>query len=264
MPFHANIAMGVRQDWPELLSIFQKVLQQIPKPRYVEMTNSWLQINYKKEYSWTQLLLILAPVLLLLAVFIFFNRKLRHTQDELRASNEKLSVLSVTDHLTGIYNRQYLDQVLDAEVERVDRYHSKLSLVMMDLDDFKRVNDTYGHLVGDEVLVKSVETIHHLVRKTDTFGRWGGEEFILICPETDLHQASQLAEKVRAAIETTEFSQDIRLTFSLGVAQYHAGESVNECVDRADRNLYRAKRNGKTRCQRAKIDKTRVERAPLP
>lgn len=245
MPFHANIAMGVRQDWPELLSIFQKVLQQIPKPRYVEMTNSWLQINYKKEYSWTQLLLILAPVLLLLAVFIFFNRKLRHTQDELRASNEKLSVLSVTDHLTGIYNRQYLDQVLDAEVERVDRYHSKLSLVMMDLDDFKRVNDTCGHLVGDEVLVKSVETIHHLVRKTDTFGRWGGEEFILICPETDLHQASQLAEKVRAAIETTEFSQDIRLTFSLGVAQYHAGESVNECVDRADRNLYRAKRNGK-------------------
>jgi diguanylate cyclase (GGDEF)-like protein len=151
----------------------------------------------------------------------------------------------VTDHLTGIYNRQYLDQVLDAEVERVDRYHSKLSLVMMDLDDFKRVNDTYGHLVGDDVLVKSVETIHHLVRKTDTFGRWGGEEFILICPETDLHQASQLAEKVRAAIETTEFSQDIRLTFSLGVAQYHAGESVNECVDRADRNLYRAKRNGK-------------------
>lgn len=245
MPFHANIAMGVRQDWPELLSIFQKVLQQIPKQRYVEMTNSWLQINYKKEYSWTQLLLILAPVLLLLAVFIFFNRKLRHTQNELRASNEKLSVLSVTDHLTGIYNRQYLDQVLDAEVERVDRYHSKLSLVMMDLDDFKQVNDTFGHLVGDEVLIKSVETIHHLVRKTDTFGRWGGEEFILICPETDLHQASQLAEKVRAAIEATEFSHGIRLTFSLGVAQYQAGELVNECIDRADRNLYCAKRNGK-------------------
>ncbi|KUJ75712.1 hypothetical protein AVO42_10490 [Thiomicrospira sp. XS5] len=245
MPFHANIAMGVRQDWPELLSIFQKVLQQIPKQRYVEMTNSWLQINYKTEYSWTQLLLILAPVLLLLAVFIFFNRKLRHTQDELRASNDKLSVLSVTDHLTGIYNRQYLDQVLDAEVERVDRYHSKLSLVMMDLDNFKQVNDTFGHLVGDEVLVKSVETIHHLVRKTDTFGRWGGEEFILICPETDLHQASQLAEKVRAAIESTEFSHGIRLTFSLGVAQYQAGELVNECIDRADRNLYRAKHNGK-------------------
>lgn len=245
MPFRADIAIAVRDDWPELHSIIQKVLQQIPPETYAEISNKWLQVSYQKQYNWQQMTFVLAPILLLLAVFAFFNRKLRQTQIKLQETNKQLSILSVTDHLTGVYNRQYLDQRLDNEVERVNRYASALSIIIMDLDNFKKVNDQYGHLVGDEVLVVSTQTVEQLIRKTDIFGRWGGEEFILICPETPLDQAIQLAKKVRKAIENQTFPENISQTISLGVAEYQKGEAINDCLNRADQHLYKAKQFGR-------------------
>lgn len=245
MPFRADIAIAVRDDWPELHSIIQKVLQQIPPETYAKISNKWLQVSYQKQYNWQQMTFVLAPILLLLAVFALFNRKLRQTQIKLQETNKQLSILSVTDHLTGVYNRQYLDQRLDNEVERVNRYASALSIIIMDLDNFKKVNDQYGHLVGDEVLVVSTQTVEQLIRKTDVFGRWGGEEFILICPETPLDQAIQLAKKVRKAIEHQAFPENISQTISLGVAEYQKGEAINDCLNRADQHLYKAKQFGR-------------------
>ncbi|MBD3612043.1 MAG: diguanylate cyclase [Hydrogenovibrio crunogenus] len=245
MPFRADIAIAVRDDWPELHSIIQKVLQQIPPETYAEISNKWLQVSYQKQYNWQQMTIVLAPILLLLGVFAFFNRKLRQTQKKLQETNKQLSILSVTDHLTGVYNRQYLDQRLDSEVERVNRYGSTFSVIMMDLDNFKKVNDKFGHLVGDEVLVVFAQTVEKEIRKIDIFGRWGGEEFILICPETPLTHAIQLGKKVRKSIESQDYPENISQTVSLGVAEYQTGEAINDCLNRADQNLYKAKQLGR-------------------
>lgn len=245
MPFNANVAFGIRQDWPELLSIVNKALSQISPETYSELTNKWLQVNYQTRYDWTQLAYILAPVLLILVIIILFNGKLRLARQRLEVTNQQLEVLSVTDHLTGVYNRQYLDQILDAEVEKVMRYDARFSIIMMDLDNFKAVNDEHGHLVGDEVLVTCSRLIQSQIRKSDIFGRWGGEEFIVICTGTTLHQACLLSEKIRMAVDEGAFPEHIRQTVSLGVAQYNKGEPVKDCVDRADRHLYKAKQSGK-------------------
>ncbi|RUM90019.1 MAG: diguanylate cyclase [Thiomicrospira sp.] len=255
MPFRADIAIAIRDDWPELHSIIQKVLQQIPSETYADISNRWLQVSYQKQYNWQQMTIVLAPILLLLGVFAFFNRKLRQTQIKLQETNKQLSILSVTDHLTGVYNRQYLDQRLDSEVERVNRYGSTFSVIMMDLDNFKKVNDQFGHLVGDEVLVVFAQTVEKEIRKIDIFGRWGGEEFILICPETPLAHAIQLAKKVRKSIEDQEYPEKIMQTVSLGVAEYQTDEVINDCLNRADQNLYKAKQLGRNQvCPAMKVE----------
>lgn len=245
MPFNANISIGIQKDLPELYSIVQKVLQQVSAETYAQLTNKWLQVNYKKRYDWKQLGLILSPILLIMVIILIFNSKLRSTRQRLQVINEKLEVLSVTDHLTGVYNRQYLDQALDAEVDRVQRYQTKFSLIMLDLDNFKAVNDLHGHLIGDEVLIKTAEVIQANIRKTDIFGRWGGEEFLVICTETSSVQVCKLAEKIRLAIELETYPQDIHQTVSLGATQYKAGETVSNCIDQADKNLYEAKARGR-------------------
>lgn len=245
LPFRADIAIAVRKDWPILQSILQKVLLQMSPHQQAEMTNQWLQVTYQKRYNRWQLFAIITPILLILLVVIFYNRKLKQAHQDLQKVNIALSVLSVTDHLTGIYNRQYLDQRLEEEISRVTRYPAPLSLVMMDLDHFKWVNDEYGHLIGDKILIQVTQEVQNNVRKTDTFGRWGGEEFILICPETDLAQATTLSEKVRQAIEDEVYPEKIHQTISLGVAEYRPSEPVNDLINRADENMYQAKQQGR-------------------
>lgn len=245
LPFKANIAIAVRKDWPILQSILQKVLLQMPSKQQAEITNQWLQVTYQKRYNGWQLFAIVMPILLVLLVVVFYNRKLKQAHQDLQQVNMALSVLSVTDHLTGVYNRQYLDQRLEEEISRVTRYPAPLSFVMMDLDHFKWVNDKHGHLIGDKILIQVTQVVQNNVRKTDTFGRWGGEEFILICPETDLAQATTLSEKIRQAIEDEAYPEQIHQTISLGVVEYHPNEPMNALVNRADENMYQAKQQGR-------------------
>lgn len=245
LTFSSSIAIGVRKDWPELQSILQKVLNAMPAETYESLIKPWLKVSYQTQYQWKQLLIYVIPISIVFAIIMFFNHRLRKTQIELEETNENLSRLSITDHLTKVYNRQYLDQVLETEAVRVDRYGSKLSLIMIDLDFFKKVNDTYGHLAGDEVLIGLSETVSELLRKTDIFGRWGGEEFMVICTETSLENAAVLAEKIRITVEEATLLEGLKQTLSLGVAEYSSIEKINNTVDRADSCLYEAKRNGR-------------------
>ncbi|WP_024851917.1 transporter substrate-binding domain-containing diguanylate cyclase [Hydrogenovibrio kuenenii] len=245
LPYSSSIAIGVRKDWPELQSILQKVLNTMPTETYESLIKPWLRVSYQTQYQWKQLLVYVVPILIVFAIIMFFNHRLRKTQAELEESNEKLSRSSMTDHLTNIYNRQYLDQSLEVEKVRADRYESKLSLIMMDLDFFKKVNDTHGHLVGDKVLVSMSNLVSEHLRKTDVFGRWGGEEFMVICPETSIEQGVLLAEKIRKTVESATLPEGLKQTLSLGVAEYQPAEKMNDAIDRADGCLYEAKRNGR-------------------
>lgn len=170
-----------------------------------------------------------------------------HLVGQLQAKNAELEGMASSDELTGLHNRHALDARLEAELERAARYGVPLSVVMFDVDHFKRVNDTLGHAAGDEVLRRMARIARDQVRRPDDLFRWGGEEFLLLAPHTDLQGATALAEKLRAAIEAERFSDAGTVTASFGVAEWRAGEYRDEWFRRVDQAMYRAKNAGRNR-----------------
>jgi diguanylate cyclase (GGDEF)-like protein len=154
-----------------------------------------------------------------------------------------------TDALTGLHNRMKLDEALEDETNRARRYHSGFAIIMLDIDNFKKVNDTYGHLAGDEVLKRVADLIKESLRKTDTPGRWGGEEFLVLLPQQDGSSARIVAEKLRVAIEAADFPDFGVITASFGVTDLTPDDTVATLVKRADEALYRAKELGKNRVE---------------
>ena len=177
--------------------------------------------------------------------------KLKDLQDQLRAANRAMQVLLVTDPLTGVHNRRYLTESLGKEVRRAQRYHTPLSVILADIDHFKRVNDMFGHLQGDTVLVEFGRLLQKDLRVHDVAARFGGEEFVILLPGTELAGAKVVAERVRSAVEAHEFSgmNGERVTSSFGVAevQLDAEESPAQLLSAADAALYRAKGAGRNR-----------------
>lgn len=157
--------------------------------------------------------------------------------------------LSIRDSLTGIYNKHKFDEELKKEVDRAQRYDRSLSLILFDIDFFKKVNDTYGHLVGDVALKEVVNVINANIRKTDLFARYGGEEFVIISPETNSDQAMEIAEKLRKMIEEHDFPKVGRLTCSFGVSELGKEEVGNNLLEHADQAMYRAKKTGRNRVE---------------
>ncbi|HDZ89172.1 MAG: diguanylate cyclase [Deltaproteobacteria bacterium] len=174
----------------------------------------------------------------------------------LKEANEEIRILSITDSLTGSYNRTYMNQNLPKEVRRATRYNRPISLVMVDIDHFKRVNDTYGHQAGDQVLKGLVETITASVRSgIDWVARYGGEEFLVVFPETEFQKAMGLAERLRRDVSDMKIQikgDTIQVTASFGVSGFSPSTSPKEIsheavINLADQALYQAKREGRNR-----------------
>ena len=160
---------------------------------------------------------------------------------------ENMLERAVVDGLTGLYDHDTLFKLLEKEIERARRYSEMISFLLLDLDDFKQINDVFGHQKGDEVLAKVADIIRETLRTMDIAGRYGGEEFAAILPETDVAAAAQSAERLRKVIEE-QFRQDIWLTISVGVACFPGdGDEVGVLVKTADEALYQAKAEGKNR-----------------
>lgn len=187
--------------------------------------------------------------------------KLSHDQladanRSLKEANRKLKRLACTDSLTNLYNRRFFDQVMDREVRRRNRYSLSLSLIMLDIDNFKNFNDEYGHLGGDIAIKAVADTLTRTARTTDIIARYGGEEFAVVLPQTDPAEAMALAERLRSAMQNCAIeiadNQTTSLTLSIGVTGvYEANESTTAelMVVTADKALYSAKQQGKNRCQ---------------
>jgi diguanylate cyclase (GGDEF)-like protein len=152
---------------------------------------------------------------------------------------------ATTDALTGILNRHALYPILNQELDRSIRYARSFSVILFDIDEFKVVNDTFGHLEGDKVLKELSMLVSTLLRKADYAGRWGGEEFLLILPETDGDAAASLADRIRVKIEENHFVNNYFITASFGVATYQVGQNLEDLLERADIALYQAKYNGR-------------------
>ena len=158
---------------------------------------------------------------------------------------ERLKELSITDALTGLYNRRYFVEKLKDEIDRSRRYGDEFTIIMLDLDHFKSINDTFGHSKGDEVLVGTASAIKARLRCTDVFARWGGEEFIILLPSTALEGAITLAEELREILAQQEYQIGRPVTASFGVAPYLDGDSPDQLIVRADSLLYKAKGAGR-------------------
>lgn len=182
------------------------------------------------------------------------NELLARVKTMLRLKNlqDQLKAMAITDELTGLYNRRFFQEWLDLEFKRTRRYKTDLSCLMIDIDYFKSVNDTYGHMMGDFVLAEVAGIIKQNTRGTDVAARFGGEEFVLLLPRTDRVLAMGLAERIRASIEAVRLNNDditLTVTVSVGVSCsiQNALEDKSQLIELADKALYEAKRRGRNR-----------------
>ncbi|HUX08677.1 MAG TPA: diguanylate cyclase [Acidobacteriota bacterium] len=174
----------------------------------------------------------------------------RLVESKLRETLEKVELLSITDDLTGLFNRRHALSVADAEVARSHRYRHNLSLIMLDIDRFKEINDTFGHLMGDKMLKKVADMLVQELREIDTVARYGGDEFIIILPHTDIEQARPIAERLRKSASSLRLEADdgtvIKTTLSLGITQMSAEkETLTDLIRRADQAMLAAKSSGR-------------------
>ena len=198
------------------------------------------------------------------------GRRILNLEHSLRAANHRNRVLSITDSLTGAYNRRYLMEQLPREIERCRRYAYPMSVIMCDIDHFKRINDEKGHVVGDDVLQQFVKRVQNSIRSnSDWITRYGGEEFVLVLPETDFPSGMRVAEKVRALVQATGFESsggDVSVTASFGVAATapqgpDLTVNLEALIKTADQYLYRSKESGRNLTLGAEIPNSLVRTA---
>lgn len=196
---------------------------------------------------------LLTNILLILGLSIIINgvyiKRVELQTAEVEGILKKTEELARTDELTGIANRRYFNNVLYGEIKRSNRYGGSLALILVDIDLFKKINDSYGHDIGDKTLVKLSKCLSENIRNSDTIARWGGEEFAIILVETTRQDAIQTAEKLRIAVEQLQFDEGFTITASFGVAERLQGESYSSWFKKADNAIFMAKSNGRNRVE---------------
>jgi len=192
---------------------------------------------------WLQVYLVYGVAI----ISLYFFGGLQQRADAMEDAARSMRQLALTDMLTGLPNRRQGEERLRAELQRAERYGRVFSVLMVDIDHFKALNDRFGHQSGDDVLVDLARYLGSMLRVSDTVARWGGEEFLVVAPETDRADAERLAELMRVSVERHTLVARFNVTISLGIATYRSGDTKNDLIARADAALYRAKRAGRNR-----------------
>jgi len=236
--FKSDLRFMIRKDLPQLKSIIDRSIDHISEAKKDQILNRYTSVVYAQPYDliWAKRIGTAALVIIMILVW-------RHYV--LGKYNQKLQELTVTDPLTHLHNRLKIDEKLAYLHKMYLRNGRSYSIIMIDIDDFKTVNDTYGHQIGDKVLVRVAELLKTHSRVTDLVGRWGGEEFMIVCPETTLSGAENLANKIKEMVGMEHFDTVEHLTCSFGVSEVQPEEKVEKVVKRADDALYIAKDQGK-------------------
>lgn len=240
-----ELGVGVRNDDPMLLSILDKTLKSIDEKQKQKILNTWTSVTYERESDYSYLWKVFALIIIIILVILYRYKEIKKFNKELIEYNENLRRLSITDALTGLHNRRYLDDMLHNEYERAQRYKSTFSIILIDIDDFKKINDTYGHDKGDDVLKAISSTLVKNSRVNDIVGRWGGEEFMIVCQSATKKAATHIAEKMRKSIQENDYNLENGVTASFGVLEYHADKSYRWHISSVDKALYQAKSSGK-------------------
>jgi polar amino acid transport system substrate-binding protein len=238
--YNQHLHFMVRADYPELRSIIDKTIDTIPPHALNAILNRISKPPEEGRIDYELITKIIITALVVIGALFY-------RQSVLKRHNEALLKMANTDKLTRLHNRLKLDRSLDELYETYRRYHRTFALILLDIDNFKQINDYYGHLAGDRALRALADLLKNHLRATDIPGRWGGEEFLIICPETDAAGAMQLANHLRESIAGTSIQGIGRLTCSFGVTAMTENDSSDSIVKRVDDALYKAKNAGKNR-----------------
>ncbi|TQV76957.1 diguanylate cyclase [Aliikangiella marina] len=258
---HWHRVFAISANAAALQSVINKALDNISVDDKNTINDQWIKVNYAHQTDYH----LLATVILI-GGLLFLGLLHRHIL--LTRHNQNLTKISQTDKLTGLYNRVKTDESLNYHINRFRRYDDTFSVILMDIDDFKKINDQHGHIVGDDILVKVANKLTSCSRNTDIIGRWGGEEFLIICPKTDLKHARMITKKLLTSIQainipSLEKSQQSHISASFGIAEIAIEDTHDTLITRADFALLSAKQNGKNQFVVAKpglADNVLVER----
>ena len=256
-PIDFDVRFMIRADYKELVPMINKAIDSITPAQKEKIYQKWVSVIYQNGWSFSEIKYIVIAVMFLIVAFIIWILFMRKEIIKQEAVEEELEKLATIDGLTNIYNRYKLDKSLEIEIEIAKRYKRPFSLIFFDIDHFKKINDTFGHKIGDKVLQTLANIVSKHIRKSDIFGRWGGEEFLIISPETTLDEAIILAEKLRKIISQYQFEDGLlNITCSFGIVEFSGDENIDEITKRVDLFLYKAKSNGRNRIEyEKKIEK---------
>ena len=245
-----ELGIGVRNDEPLLLGIFEKAVQSLSAETKQAILNKYITIKYEPKPDYSLLFKVLIAVLIVGLFVAYHYRKLTLINKKLEQLQKTLRQQANHDHLTGLYNRRYFQSVANNIISIAKREHQSVSVIMIDIDFFKKVNDTYGHAIGDMVIKRLAQLMRENTRKSDIVARLGGEEFAILLPNTDVEGAHRIAEKLRGIVEkeriTNEQGTTFSFTISLGIsAIFSSDNNIDKALNRADKALYHAKESGR-------------------
>ena len=253
---NVDLSIASRNDEHLLNSIMQKSLNNIGENKLRTIVGEWIKIKVEQSINYEKLFYISAAFTAVFLLLLHRSRSIKKTNaqlallnKEIKEKNIALEQLARTDKLTALYNRVKLDETLISESNRANRFSHSFGVILIDIDYFKKVNDEFGHQIGDTVLQEFSHIIESNSRKTDVVGRWGGEEFLIISSEINLVDLLSLANKLRKEICSYKFVNNEYKTASFGISIYEKNENINKLIKRVDEALYKAKENGRNRVE---------------
>ncbi|MGB5919615.1 transporter substrate-binding domain-containing diguanylate cyclase [Arcobacter sp.] len=249
-----KLSIAVVKEDKTLLTILQKTVNKITNEMHREIFSKWIPIKYQKGIDYDLVWKISIGAILFIILVVYWNRKiiktnklLQEAKKDIEVKNKELEKLAITDKLTNLYNRRKLDELLQNELNRSERFKHTFAVTILDIDYFKKVNDTFGHQTGDKVLIEISNILRTHIRTTDFVGRFGGEEFVIICPESQKDGVYNLMESIRLDVQNHTFKDIGNITMSFGIALVKENDTSESLLKRADIALYEAKNSGRNK-----------------
>ncbi len=227
-----QISFMIRKDYKELQQTINRHIYLLTPEEKNNIIREWITVKFDKRFIDKNILINISILLLSFIAFYIYKQR------NLAKHKEELEFLSNTDSLTGLKNRRKIDKILN------EQKNKKFSIILMDIDHFKQINDNFGHLIGDEILIEVAKLLKHNVNANDILGRWGGEEFLIICKNTSIQEAKSLANRIKTLLENKEFKL-CKITASFGISKAENNLELKDILANADHALYKAKKNGR-------------------
>lgn len=243
--FVQELRYMIHQNNPTLKTIIDKAIAKISKDEIKEIEEKYFQVRYETSTDYTMVYKIGIPLALFLCVVVFYNVRLQKEIQKRKIMEQKLYNAATVDKLTQAFNRRKIDSKFKEKIELARRYDRPLSIIFYDIDNFKKINDMHGHSLADTVLQDLTKLINSNIRSTDYLGRWGGEEFLILLPETHLDEAQTMAEHLKGLTENYQFKVGQQVTCSFGVTNFKENDTEESMIKRVDELMYYVKRHGK-------------------
>lgn len=245
LPYNLELRLSVEKKDELLISVINKIIEQISEDEKNSIAHKYQLIMYQEvnDYSWVYKFVL--PLFILLIIISIINTKMRKEIKKRKVAEGALLDYANKDSLTQVFNRRKIEKIMTAQIRKVKDKNSTFSIIFFDIDDFKIINDEFGHVKGDKVLISISKLVSKSIRKNDFIGRWGGEEFIIILPDTSSKHASKITHNLKELIAKKDFTINKTITSSFGITEYKKGDTKKDMIDRADKAMYYVKRNGK-------------------